>query len=50
MAIAAAGLSATAAPAAEWQAGFAKVVITPEEPMFASGYGGRNKPDGRKSE
>lgn len=32
------------ASAADWQAGFAKVVITPDEPMFASGYGGRNKP------
>ncbi|WP_339909147.1 neutral/alkaline non-lysosomal ceramidase N-terminal domain-containing protein [Symmachiella dynata] len=37
-------------PAAEkessslWSAGFAKVVITPEEPQFLSGYGGRNKP------
>ena len=34
--------------AAGWQAGFAKVVITPEKPMFASGYGGRNKPSDGK--
>ena len=27
-----------------WQAGFGRVKITPEKPMFASGYGGRNKP------
>jgi len=27
-----------------WQAGFARAVITPEQPMFASGYGGRSKP------
>lgn len=31
-------------PKTTWQAGFSKVVITPEEPMFLSGYGGRNKP------
>lgn len=35
-------------PAADWQAGFAKVAITPEEPMFASGYGARNKPSDGK--
>jgi hypothetical protein len=34
--------------AVDWQAGFAKVVITPEQPMFASGYGGRNKPSDGK--
>ncbi|GAB4148554.1 MAG: hypothetical protein Tsb009_22420 [Planctomycetaceae bacterium] len=27
-----------------WQAGFSRVAITPQKPMFASGYGGRNKP------
>ena len=27
-----------------WQAGFAKVVITPDEPMWMTGYGGRTKP------
>lgn len=27
-----------------WQAGFAKVVITPKEPMFLTGYGNRDKP------
>lgn len=31
-----------------WQAGFSRVVITPEKPMFASGYGGRNKPSDGK--
>lgn len=27
-----------------WKAGFGRVKITPEKPMFASGYGGRDKP------
>ena len=27
--------------AAEWQAGFSRIVITPEKPMWMSGYGGR---------
>ena len=27
-----------------WQAGFAKVVITPDEPMWLTGYGGRSRP------
>ena len=31
-----------------WQAGFSRVVITPNQPMFASGYGGRNKPTAGK--
>ena len=31
-----------------WHAGFSRVVITPTEPMFASGYGGRNKPSSGK--
>jgi len=31
-----------------WQAGFSRVVITPTEPMFASGYGGRMKPSSGK--
>lgn len=31
-----------------WQAGFARVVITPKAPMFASGYGGRSKPSSGK--
>lgn len=31
-----------------WQAGFARVAITPTEPMFASGYGGRSKPSSGK--
>ena len=30
-------------PTATWQAGFAKVMITPERPMWLSGYGGRTK-------
>lgn len=28
----------------DWQAGFARVVITPDEPMWLSGYGNRGKP------
>ena len=31
-----------------WRAGFARVVITPEKPMFASGYGARGKPSSGK--
>ena len=27
-----------------WQAGVSRVVITPAEPMWMSGYGGRSKP------
>ena len=38
----------TEAAEKSWQAGFAKVVITPEKPMFASGYGSRNKPSSGK--
>ncbi len=31
-----------------WKAGFSRVVITPEKPMWMSGYGSRNKPaDGK---
>ena len=31
-----------------WKAGFSRVVITPEQPMWMSGYGSRNKPaDGK---
>ena len=31
-----------------WQAGFAKVVITPDEPQWLNGYGGRTEPaDGK---
>src|SRR5262245_35674460 len=30
--------------AAEWKAGVAKAVITPKEPMWLAGYGGRKKP------
>src|SRR5215213_8029306 len=33
-----------ASPAAEWKAGVARVKITPERPMWMSGYGGRTKP------
>lgn len=38
------GLFAAEQPAADWEAGFARVVITPEEPMWLSGYGNRTKP------
>lgn len=39
------GVGTPAAQAAEgWQAGAAKIVITPEQPMWMSGYGGRDKP------
>ncbi len=37
-------LAAEDSQTAAWEAGFSKVVITPAEPMFLSGYGGRNKP------
>jgi len=48
---AAAVLNPELTSAADWQAGFSKVVITPEQPMFASGYGSRNKPsDGQVNE
>src|SRR5665213_2735854 len=30
--------------ASEWQAGAAKVKITPDKPMWMSGYAARNKP------
>ncbi len=33
--------SPTVAADATWQAGFSRVVITPEKPMWMSGYGGR---------
>lgn len=39
---------ARAISADEWKAGFAKVAITPEQPMFASGYGSRDKPSDGK--
>jgi neutral ceramidase len=32
------------APAAEWKAGAAKTVITPQQPMWMSGYGSRDHP------
>ncbi len=35
------GLS-TALAAEQWQAGVARIVITPDEPMWMSGYGGRD--------
>ncbi len=38
----AASLSAQAADSAAWQAGVARVVITPPKPMWMSGYGGRD--------
>jgi hypothetical protein len=41
--------SCTAAEgASQWQAGFAKVVITPDEPMWMSGYAGRTAPSDGK--
>ncbi|MEX1230104.1 MAG: neutral/alkaline non-lysosomal ceramidase N-terminal domain-containing protein [Planctomycetaceae bacterium] len=35
---------ASSALAADWEAGVAKIVITPEEPIFMDGYGGRDHP------
>jgi hypothetical protein len=35
---------AVPAQAQEWKAGVAKVAITPRQPMWMSGYGGRTKP------
>jgi hypothetical protein len=43
-----AATGSTAAAEKTWQAGFARVAITPAEPMFASGYGGRMKPSSGK--
>ncbi len=40
----ASGKSAADDSQASWQAGLARVVITPEELMWMSGYGGRSKP------
>ena len=34
-------VSAASAQESSWKAGFARVVITPEKPMWMSGYGGR---------
>lgn len=31
-------------PAADWRAGLASVVVTPEEPVWMAGYGARDKP------
>ncbi|MDA0834032.1 MAG: neutral/alkaline non-lysosomal ceramidase N-terminal domain-containing protein [Planctomycetota bacterium] len=36
--------AAATVPAADWEAGVAKIVITPEEPIFMDGYGGRDHP------
>ena len=40
------GWLSSIAPAAEptWKAGVAKSVITPKEPIWMAGYGGRTKP------
>lgn len=38
------GPSAGIAAEASWRAGVAKAVITPREPMWMAGYGGRTKP------
>ena len=35
-------LVCSSASAESWQAGVARVVITPDEPMWMSGYGGRD--------
>ena len=43
-ALAAAEPAAKPATTASWQAGVARVVITPEKYMWMSGYGGRSKP------
>lgn len=41
-------LQAQTQPSAGWQAGFSRVVITPEKPMWMNGYGNRTKPaDGK---
>lgn len=37
-------LHADDAPAAGWKAGAAKAIITPEQPLWMSGYGGRDRP------
>jgi neutral ceramidase len=42
--IASPGVPAVADEPSHWQAGFARVVITPDEPMWLSGYGSRTKP------
>src|SRR5947207_11489379 len=39
---------ADAAAEKQWQAGVAKVNISPELPIWLSGYGGRNKPAAAK--
>jgi hypothetical protein len=39
-----AGPSPKAPPAGEWKVGLASVKITPERPVFLSGYGGRTRP------
>src|SRR5438132_1145212 len=36
--------SVRAADAVTWKAGVAKTVITPEQPMWLAGYGGRDRP------
>lgn len=36
-----------AANAADWKAGVAKVVITPEKPVWLAGYGSKRPPDGK---
>src|SRR6478672_5084190 len=44
LAVAVAAHPARAADAAEWKAGTAAVKITPEQPMWMSGYAARTKP------
>jgi len=42
--VAATGRAEVGASAPVWRAGAAKIVITPEKPVWMSGYAGRNKP------
>ncbi len=42
-------LAAAAQPQAEWKAGVATVVITPDQPMWMAGYAARNKPSEGKA-
>src|SRR6202521_1908391 len=37
-------LSALSLPAADYKAGIGRIIITPEKPIYMSGYGGRDHP------
>ena len=41
------GLGMTFASAAEWRAGIARAVITPEKAVWLAGYGSKRVPDGK---